>query len=166
MISIITASYNYANYIKECIDSVLSQDFTDWELIIVDDGSVDNSVEIIKSYTDSRIRLIRNEKNSGLKQTLLRGIQEAGGEYIAFLESDDIWRTDYLSKKEPPPPAPGAAGGPEPPRFAQKAAGLSATKKVSITPIEEDMLEVFRKVGKKHGESAQQAIITVAEKML
>ncbi len=99
MISIITASYNYANYIKECIDSVLSQDFTDWELIIVDDGSVDNSVEIIKSYTDSRIRLIRNEKNSGLKQTLLRGIQEAGGEYIAFLESDDIWRTDYLSKK-------------------------------------------------------------------
>ena len=48
----------------------------------------------------------------------------------------------------------------------EKAAGLSATKKVSITPIEEDMLEVFRKVGKKHGESAQQAIITVAEKML
>ena len=100
MISIITASYNYANYIKECIDSVLSQDFTDWELIIVDDCSVDNSVEIIKSYTDSRIRLIRNEKNSGLKRTLLRGIQEAGGEYIAFLESDDIWRTDYLSKKK------------------------------------------------------------------
>lgn len=54
------------------------------------------------------------------------------------------------------------------PLFTQeeKAAGLSATKKVSITPIEEDMLEVFRKVGKKHGESAQQAIITVAEKML
>ena len=100
MISIITASYNYEEYIKPAIESVLAQDYSDWELIIVDDCSTDNSIKVIESFQDSRIKLIKNEKNLGLKQTLLKGIENASGEYIAFLESDDIWRLDYLSKKK------------------------------------------------------------------
>ena len=102
-ISIITASYNYANYIKETIQSVINQTYLDWELIIVDDGSMDNSVEIINKYCnqDSRIKLYThpNNENKGLKETLLLGISKANSEWIAFLESDDTWREDYLEKK-------------------------------------------------------------------
>ena len=102
-ISIITASYNYAQYIEKCIESVIAQTYQDWELIIVDDGSSDNSVEIIKSYCekDSRIKLFQHEecKNKGLKETLLLGLEHATGDWIAFLESDDCLKPNYLSKK-------------------------------------------------------------------
>ena len=102
-ISIITASYNYADYIEETLKSVLKQTYQDWELIIVDDGSTDNSVEIIKQYLqkDKRIKLFvhENNANKGLKETLLLGLAKAQGNWIAFLESDDIWREDYLEKK-------------------------------------------------------------------
>lgn len=102
-ISIITASYNYAQYIEEAINSVIGQTYQDWELIIVDDGSSDNSVEIIKSYCekDSRIKLFQHEngQNKGLKETLLLGISHASGEWIAFLESDDVFLPDNLQKK-------------------------------------------------------------------
>ena len=98
-ISIVTASYNYQNYIKETIQSVLDQTYSDWELIIVDDCSTDNSVNVIKSFNDERIKLIINEKNLGLKETLKRGIENTTGEWIAFLESDDILKKDYLEKK-------------------------------------------------------------------
>lgn len=102
-ISIITASYNYAQYIEDTINSVLNQDYTDWELIVVDDGSSDNSVEIIKEFCkkDERIKLFqhKNGLNKGLKETLLLGIEKAQGNWIAFLESDDIFKPDNLSKK-------------------------------------------------------------------
>ena len=102
-ISVITASYNYANYIEETIQSVINQTYSDWELIIVDDGSTDNSVEIINKYCnqDSRIKLYTHQdnENRGLKETLLLGISKAESEWIAFLESDDSWREDYLEKK-------------------------------------------------------------------
>jgi len=102
-ISVITASYNYAQYIEEAIKSVINQTYSDWELIIVDDGSSDNSVEIIKSYCkkDSRIKFFshENNQNKGLKETLLLGISHATGEWIAFLESDDYFATDNLEKK-------------------------------------------------------------------
>lgn len=102
-ISVITASYNYANYIEEAINSVINQSYENWELIIVDDGSNDNSVEIIKSYCqkDNRIKLLQHEngQNKGLKETLLLGVEHATGEWIAFLESDDYLAPDYLSKK-------------------------------------------------------------------
>lgn len=99
MISIITASYNYEKFIAEAINSVLSQSYTDWELIIIDDCSCDNSCKIIESYNDSRIKFIKNKENIGLKNTLLKGINEAQGDYIAFLESDDIWNENYLLEK-------------------------------------------------------------------
>lgn len=102
-ISIITASYNYAQYIEEAINSVINQTHQDWELIIVDDGSTDRSVEIIKSYCekDKRIQLHQHEngKNKGLKETLLLGIKHATGDWIAFLESDDIFYPENLSEK-------------------------------------------------------------------
>lgn len=102
-ISIVTASYNYSEYIKEAIESVISQSHEDWELIIVDDGSSDDSVEVIKSYCekDARIKLFvhADNVNKGLKDTLLLGIEKAECEWIAFLESDDLLSSDYLERK-------------------------------------------------------------------
>lgn len=102
-ISIITASYNYAQYIEETIKSVLNQTYSDWELIIVDDGSADNSVEIIKKYCEknSRIKLFQHENgiNKGLKETLLLGVEKSTGDWIAFLESDDSFKPNNLEKK-------------------------------------------------------------------
>lgn len=102
-ISIITASYNYEKYLTQAIESVLAQTLQDWELIIVDDGSQDNSVESIKKYCekDSRIKLFQHEnaQNLGLCATLLKGIENATGEWIAFLESDDWLNPEYLEKK-------------------------------------------------------------------
>lgn len=102
-ISVIMASYNYAQYLDEAISSVVNQSYQDWELIVVDDGSSDNSVEIIKSYCekDQRIRLFQHAdgQNKGLKETLLLGIEHATGDWIAFLESDDTFEPDNLLKK-------------------------------------------------------------------
>lgn len=102
-ISIITASYNYEDYIKESIESVLDQSYPNWELIIIDDGSSDNSLNVIKGYAekDSRIKVFTHEGNvnKGLAETVKLGISKTSGEYIAFLESDDIWTPDYLDKK-------------------------------------------------------------------
>lgn len=98
-ISIVTASYNYQDYIKETIQSIIDQTYSDWELIIVDDCSTDNSVNVIKSYTDNRIKLFINKENLGLAQTVKRGIEKATGKWIVFLESDDILTKDYIEKK-------------------------------------------------------------------
>ena len=98
-ISVVTASYNYHDYIKETIQSVLDQSYQDWEFIIVDDCSTDNSIDVIKSFKDERIKLFINEKNLGLKETVKRGIENATGEWIVFLESDDILAPDNIEKK-------------------------------------------------------------------
>jgi glycosyltransferase involved in cell wall biosynthesis len=102
-ISIIMASYNYATYIQQAIDSIINQTYSDWELIIVDDGSTDNSIDIIKSYTEKykNILFYQHEKgiNKGLSETLQFGLKNATGEYIAFLESDDYWSENHLEEK-------------------------------------------------------------------
>lgn len=102
-VSIITASYNYENYIKETIESVLAQTYPNWELIIVDDGSKDNSVKIIEEYCkkDSRIKLFQhvNGENKGLIKTIMLGLSKAQNDWIAFLEADDSITPDYLQKK-------------------------------------------------------------------
>ncbi len=102
-VSIITASYNYDKYIKETIDSVIAQTFQDWEMIIVDDGSKDNSVEVIKSYCqkDARVKFFQHEngENKGLAETLQTGIKNAQSEWIVFLESDDTIVPTYLAEK-------------------------------------------------------------------
>ena len=98
-VSIVLTSYNHERYIKESIESVLSQTFKDFELIIVDDCSNDNSWEIIESYTDPRIKAIRNSRNlrtEGVKRAIMN---VASGEYIAIHHSDDLWKTDKLEKQ-------------------------------------------------------------------
>lgn len=95
------SSYNYALYIKKAIESVLKQTYINWELIIIDDASTDNSLNIIKEYLkqDSRIKLILNEKNIGLALSLKKAIKYADGEWIAFLESDDEFLPQSIEEK-------------------------------------------------------------------
>ena len=100
-ISIIMTSYNYASYIEEAIKSVINQTYSNWELIIIDDCSKDNSVEIIEKYVkqDSRIKLIINNKNLGLAASLKKAISYAQYDWLAFLESDDIFYPNALEEK-------------------------------------------------------------------
>lgn len=100
MISIITTSYNYNEYISETIKSVLAQTYSDWELIVVDDASTDESVNTIKSFCeDKRIKLICHDKNKGLKKSIQTGLKYAKGEWIAFLESDDTLYPTALEER-------------------------------------------------------------------
>lgn len=89
-VSVLMPVYNTERYLALAIDSIISQTFTDWELIIVNDGSTDKSEEIVLSYTDTRIRYIRNAENKGIIYTRNMMIEMALGTYIAFLDSDDI----------------------------------------------------------------------------
>ena len=100
-ISVITPCYNAESTIRETIDSVLRQTFKDWELLIIDDCSTDNSAEIIREYSsrDSRIKYFKTEEKSGSPSTPRNiGIDNASGEYIAFLDADDVWLPDKLAK--------------------------------------------------------------------
>ena len=99
LVSIIMPSYNTGRYIAESIRSVLAQTYTLWELIIVDDCSTDDTEEVVKTFNDSRIRFLKNEKNCGAALTRNRAIREANGEWIAFLDSDDLWAPDKLEKQ-------------------------------------------------------------------
>lgn len=98
IVSILMPSYNYENYIKEAINSVLNQTFQEWELIIIDDGSKDNSVKIIKSFKDPRI-ILRKQKNQGVTVTLNRALSLAKGDYICFLDSDDKYHRNKLEEQ-------------------------------------------------------------------
>lgn len=93
--SVVMPIYNTARYLKEAIDSVLAQSYPQFELICVNDGSTDNSSDIVRSYNDSRIRLIE-QKNRGLSGARNTGINHAQGLYVAFLDSDDFWHKDKL----------------------------------------------------------------------
>ena len=100
LVSIIMPSYNTAKFISETIESVLAQTYTNWELIIVDDCSTDNTDEVVKSFlSDNRIKYIKNEKNSGAAVSRNRALREAKGKWIAFLDSDDLWMPDKLQKQ-------------------------------------------------------------------
>ena len=99
LISIIMPTYNCGRYIEESIDSVLSQTYPHWQLIIVDDHSNDNTGSIIGKYSDKRIQYISNEKNVGAAISRNRALQEAKGKYIAFLDSDDVWEPTKLEKQ-------------------------------------------------------------------
>lgn len=98
-VSVIMPVYNGDKYIKEAIDSILAQTFTDFELIIINDGSTDQSVRIIESYTDARIKLVQNDKNMGLSITRNKGLRLAQGEYIANLDCDDVTYPTRLEKQ-------------------------------------------------------------------
>ena len=100
LVSIIMPSYNTASFIGESIQSVLAQSYKDWELIIVDDCSPDNTDEVVKPYlSDERIKYIKNDRNSGAAVSRNRALREAKGKWIAFLDSDDLWMPDKLKKQ-------------------------------------------------------------------
>lgn len=95
MISIIIPLYNKAHQIRNTLVSVLLQTYRDFELIIVDDGSTDDSIAEVQKFDDGRIRVI-HQKNSGVSAARNRGIKEAKYDLIAFLDADDEWKPDYL----------------------------------------------------------------------
>lgn len=99
LVSVIMPTYNCGRFIRESIDSVLAQTYTNWELLIVDDCSTDETQRIVRTYTDARIRYTRNEQNMGAALTRNRALREANGRYIAFLDSDDLWLPTKLEKQ-------------------------------------------------------------------
>ena len=99
LVSIIMPSYNTAAYIKESIQSVLNQTYTNWELIIVDDCSTDSTDEVLETIIDSRIRYFKNDKNSGAAVSRNKALREAKGLWIAFLDSDDLWMPEKLENQ-------------------------------------------------------------------
>ena len=100
LVSIIMPSYNTGAYIKKTIQSVINQSYQNWELIIVDDCSTDNTDEAVQPFlNDMRIRYIKNEVNSGAAISRNRALMEAKGKWIAFLDSDDLWVPEKLEKQ-------------------------------------------------------------------
>lgn len=101
LVSVVMPSYNAANHIEEAIRSVQQQTMPDWELLVIDDHSSDGSQQIVEKLAaeDQRIRLIINEKNLGAARTRNKGLDLCQGEYIALLDSDDIWYPDKLEKQ-------------------------------------------------------------------
>jgi glycosyltransferase involved in cell wall biosynthesis len=89
LVSAIIPNYNYARYVGEAVESALGQTYPNIEVIVVDDGSTDNSLEVLEQYRD-RVKIVRQE-NSGVCAARNRGVAESKGEYIAFLDADDIW---------------------------------------------------------------------------
>lgn len=105
LVTVFIPVYNSEKYLQESLESILNQSYTNLDILIVDDGSTDRSIEIIKNYTDRRIRLIQNLKNMGIPFTRNVGLKEAKGKYIAIMDSDDISeknrierQVDYLEK--------------------------------------------------------------------
>ena len=99
LISIVMPTYNSDKYIKESIDSILNQTYSNWELIIIDDSSTDNTSKILSNYRDKRIKVYKNETNKGVAYSRNKGISLCTSDVIAFLDSDDIWAKDKLEKQ-------------------------------------------------------------------
>lgn len=101
LISIIMAAYNAEKTIGHSISSVLDQTYPNFELLVVNDCSTDGTEKLVESFAakDSRVRLISNEKNSGVSYTRKHGLEEAKGEWIAILDSDDAWAPEKLEKQ-------------------------------------------------------------------
>jgi glycosyltransferase involved in cell wall biosynthesis len=98
-VSIILPSYNRAYIVADALQSALTQTWQDFEVILVDDGSVDNTVEVVANFQSEKLRYIRHDKNQGLSAALNTGIAAAEGELIALLDSDDVWKTDKLERQ-------------------------------------------------------------------
>ncbi len=101
LVSIIVPVYNAEKFIRDTLETVKAQTYKNWELILVDDCSIDNSVNIIKSYIkdDKRISLIAQNKNNGAAITRNKGIEKATGRYICFLDADDLWDSNKIEEQ-------------------------------------------------------------------
>lgn len=98
-VSILIPSYNHAQFLGEAIERVLEQTYSDWEIVLVDDGSKDNSVEVARSFKDKRIRIYENQTNLGTYGNEQKALSLAEAEFIAVLNSDDLWATTKLEKQ-------------------------------------------------------------------
>ena len=98
-ISVIVPTYNRADFVGETIESILNQTYKNFELIIVDDGSTDNTEEVIRKFKDSRIKYIKTDNWGGPARPRNTGIKKAKGEYIAFCDDDDMWLPEKLEKQ-------------------------------------------------------------------
>lgn len=98
-VTVLMPVYNGERYLRDAVQSILGQSYADFEFLIVDDGSSDGSVEIIRSYADPRIRLIHNEQNLGLVASLNRGLELARGEFVARMDADDVSRPERLARQ-------------------------------------------------------------------
>ncbi len=99
LVTVLMPVFNAEKYLREAIESILNQTLIEFEFLIIDDGSSDNSISIIRSYSDSRIRFIQNEHNLGISKTLNRGIELASAELIARMDADDISYPQRLQKQ-------------------------------------------------------------------
>ena len=99
LVSIVMPSWNTGAFIAESIRSVLAQTYSNWELIVVDDGSTDNTDEVVASFSDPRIKYFKNPRNVGAALTRNRALREARGEWMAFLDSDDLWAPEKLERQ-------------------------------------------------------------------
>ncbi|SFC56097.1 glycosyltransferase family 2 protein [Flavobacterium phragmitis] len=101
LVSILTPTYNTEKFIRATIESVQNQTYENWEMILVDDGSTDQTVSVIEEFAqkDSKIKVFKLEKNSGNGFARNVALDKASGKYIAYLDSDDLWRSDKLEKQ-------------------------------------------------------------------
>jgi glycosyltransferase involved in cell wall biosynthesis len=97
LFSIIIPTYNRAAFIKKAVDSVLAQTYANWELLIIDDASTDNTAELLTQYYDARIHILKNESNIERSASRNKGIAQAKGDYICFLDSDDYFLPQHLA---------------------------------------------------------------------
>lgn len=102
LISIILPVYNGEVFISSAVQSVLSQTYQNWELLVIDDGSTDQTALVVANFAekDTRIRLIKNGQNVGIQKTLNRGLREANGAYIARIDADDVWCDETKLEKQ------------------------------------------------------------------
>ena len=99
LVTVLMPVFNAEKYLRLAIDSVLNQSYSYFEFLIIDDGSTDQSAQIIRSYSDPRIRFLQNECNLGLVTTLNRGIESSQGQYLARMDADDISYPQRLEKQ-------------------------------------------------------------------
>lgn len=101
LVSVIMPAYNSEAFISEAIRSVMEQTYTNWELLVIDDASSDSTCKVIQKFSraDDRIHILRNDSNQGTHQTRNKGIEAASGDFIAFLDADDLWKPEKLEKQ-------------------------------------------------------------------
>jgi glycosyltransferase involved in cell wall biosynthesis len=98
-VSVLVPSFNHGRFLRACLEAVGAQTFRDWEIVLVDDGSADDSMEIAREFESERIRVFENESNVGTYGTQRRALAQARGDLIAILNSDDLWRPDKLERQ-------------------------------------------------------------------
>ena len=99
LVSVVLPTYNRAYVLERAIESVQNQTYSNLEIIVIDDGSTDNTSQVIENISEHRIRYIKNPRNAGVSHARNLGIVASGGKYIAFQDSDDVWRKDKLEKQ-------------------------------------------------------------------